>query len=61
MVVTYKDWYEMLALHGYRASIRTSTRVTPFSIVYGMEVVLPVEVEIPLLHVLMEAKLTEAE
>jgi len=28
MVVTYKDWHEMLqfALHGYRTSIRTSTR-----------------------------------
>ena len=28
---------------------------------YGMEAVLPVEVEIPSLRVLMEAKLTEAE
>ena len=28
MVVTYKDWHEMLpfALHGYRTSVRTSTR-----------------------------------
>ena len=63
MVVTYKDWHAMLpfALHGYRTSIRTSAGATPFSLVYGMEVVLPVEVEIPSLHVLMEAKLTEAE
>ena len=46
MVVTYKDWHEMLpfALHGYRTSVRTSTGATPFSLVYGMEVVLPVEV-----------------
>jgi hypothetical protein len=49
------------ALYGYRTSVRTSTLVTPFSLVYGMEVVLPVEVEIPSLRVLMEAKLTEAE
>ena len=49
------------ALHGYRTSIRTSTGATPFSLVYGMEVVLHVEVEIPLLRVIMEAKLTEAE
>ena len=63
MVVTYKDWHEMLpfALHGYRTSVRTSTGATPFSLVYGMEVVLPVEVEIPSMRVLMEAKLTEAE
>ena len=32
-----------------------------FSLVYGMEAVLPVEVEIPSIRVLMEAKLSEAE
>jgi len=33
MVVTYRDWHEMLlfALHGYRTSVRTSTGATPFS------------------------------
>ena len=63
MVVTYKDWHEMLpfALHGYRTSVRTSIGATMFSLVYGMEVVLPVQVEIPLLRVIMEDKLTEAE
>jgi len=63
MVVTYKDWHEMLpyALYGYRTSIRTSTRATPFSLVYGTEAVLPVEVKIPSLRVLLEAKLSEAE
>jgi len=63
MVVTYKDWHEMLpfALHGYRTSVRTSTGATPFSLVYGMEAVLPFEVEIPSLRVLMEAQLEEAE
>jgi hypothetical protein len=63
MVVTYKDWHEMLpfALHGYRTSVRTSTGATPFSLVYGMEAVLPVEVEIPSIRILMETKLTEAE
>ena len=63
MVVTYKDWHEILpfALHGYRTSIRTSTGATHFSLVYGMEAVLPIEVEIPSMRVLMEAKLTEAE
>ncbi|XP_047172662.1 uncharacterized protein LOC124840622, partial [Vigna umbellata] len=63
MVVTYKDWHEMLpfALHGYRTSVRTSTGATPFSLVYGMEAVLPFEVEIPSLRVLMETRLEEAE
>jgi len=63
MVVTYKDWHEMLpfALHGYRTSVRTSTGATPFSLVYGMEAVLPFEVKIPSLRVLMETKLEEAE
>ena len=63
MVITYKDWHEMLpfALHGYRTSVGTSTGATPFSLVYGMEAELPIEVEIPSMRVLMEAKLTEAE
>ncbi|GAU49442.1 hypothetical protein TSUD_407340 [Trifolium subterraneum] len=63
MVVTYKDWHEMLpfALHGYRTSVRTSTGATPFSLVYGMEAVLPVKVEIPSMRVLMETELAEAE
>jgi len=63
MVVTYKDWHEMLpfALHGYRTSVRISTGATPFSLVYGMEAVLPFEVEIPSLRVLMEIELKEAE
>jgi len=39
MVVTYKDWHEMLpfALHGYRTSVRTSIGATPYSFVYNME------------------------
>ena len=55
MVVTYKDWHEMLlfALHGYRTSARTSTGATPFSLVYGMEVVFPVEVQIPSLRIMI--------
>ena len=49
------------ALWAYRTSIRTSTGATPYSLVYGMKVVLPVEVEISSLRVLMEAKLNEAD
>ncbi|KAI5419650.1 hypothetical protein KIW84_043713 [Lathyrus oleraceus] len=45
----------------YRTSVRTSTGATPFSLVYGMETVLPVEVQIPSLRVLMDVKLQGAE
>ena len=60
---TYKDWHEKLpfALHAYQIRIRTLTRVTPYSLVYGMEAVLPIEVEIPSLRVLREVELEEAE
>ena len=63
MVLTYRDWHDMLpyALHAYRTSVRTSTGATPFSLVYGMEAVLPIEVEIPSLRVLREADLEESE
>ena len=63
MVLTYKDWHEMLpfSLHGYRTSARTSTKETPFSLVYGMEAVLPVEVQIPSLRIMNEAGLGEDE
>ena len=61
MTVTYKDWHEMLpfALHGYRTSARTSTGATPFSLVYGMEAVLPIEVQIPSLRIMKDADLSE--
>ena len=63
MIVLYKDWHKMLpfALHGYQTFVRTSTGATPFSLVYGMEVVLPFEVEIPFLRILVESGLEEAE
>ena len=48
MTETYKDWHEKLpfAFYAYRTSVRTSTGATPFSLVYGMETVLPIEVKI---------------
>ena len=48
-------------LHGYRTSVRTSTGATLFSLVYGMEVVLPFEVEVPSLRILAESGLKESE
>ncbi|PKI75686.1 hypothetical protein CRG98_003946 [Punica granatum] len=58
-----RDWHEMLpfALLAYRTSIRSSTGATPYSLVYDMEVVPPIEVEIPSMRVLAETELEEAE
>ena len=63
MVVTYKDWAEKLpfALWGYSTSIRASIGAIPYSLVYGSEVVLPIEVEIQPLRVLVETKILEED
>ncbi|XP_048132952.1 uncharacterized protein LOC125314539, partial [Rhodamnia argentea] len=59
----YRDRHERLpyALIAYRTSIRTSTGATPYSLVYGMEAVPPVEVEILSLRILSQVELTEDE
>ena len=46
---------------GYRTSIYVSTGATPYSLVYGSEVVLPIEVEIQSLKVLVEAKVLKED
>ncbi|KAK8366682.1 hypothetical protein V6Z12_A02G135900 [Gossypium hirsutum] len=63
MTETYRYWHEKLpfALFAYRTSVRTSTGTTSFSLVYGMEAVLPIKVKIPSLQILSEIKLDEAE
>ncbi len=63
MTITYRDWHDMLpyALHAYRTSVRTSTGATPYLLVYGMKVVLPIEVEIPSLRILKELRIDESE
>ena len=60
---SYRDIQRLAreALHAYRTGVRTSTGATPYSLVYGMEVVLPIEMEIPSLRVLKEVELEEAE
>ena len=56
MVETSQDWSEKLpfALWAYRTSFHTSTGATPYSLVYGMEIVLLVEIEMDLLRVALE-------
>ena len=63
MMVTYKDWNKMLpfSLHGYRTIVPTSTGETPFSLVYGMEAILPIKVQIPSLRIMKDAGLNEDE
>ena len=63
MIETSRDWSEKLpfALWAYRTSFRTSTGVTTYSLVYGMEAVLPFEIEMGSLRVALEQQITEAE
>ena len=63
MVKVSWDWLEKLpfALWAYRTSFRTSTGATPYSLVYGMEAVLPVEIEMGSLRVALEQQISEAE
>ena len=43
-----------MALWAYRKSIKTPTGTTPFALVYGADVVLPIEVDIPNLKISMK-------
>ena len=63
MIETSRDWSEKLpfALWAYRTFFRTSTGATPYSLVYGMEVVLPVEIEMGSLRVALEQQILEVE
>ena len=63
MVETSRNWSEKLpfALWAYRTSFRTSTGATPYSLVYGMEAVLFVEIEIGSLRVALEHQIFETE
>ena len=58
----YKDWHLQLtyALWGYRTSIRSSTGATPYSLVYGMEAVLPIEMGVRSLRTILESEIFEA-
>ena len=63
MIDTYKDWHEYLtfALCSYRTFVCTSTGATFYSLVHGMEVVLPAKVKIPSLKILSQIELSKAE
>ncbi|XP_049381273.1 uncharacterized protein LOC125845787 [Solanum stenotomum] len=63
MIDNRRGWHETMpyALLGYRTTARTSIRATPYLLVYGTEVVIPVQVEIPSLRIIPEAELSDAE
>src|SRR3954464_205902 len=58
-----RDWDEKLGecLWAYRTTVRTPTKATPFSLVYGCEVVLPLEIQIPSLRIAITSGMTEEE
>ena len=63
MIETSRDWSEKLplALWAYCTSFRTIVGATPYFLVYGMEVVLPVEIEMRFLRVALEQQIFEVE
>lgn len=63
MVANNRDWLHLLslALFSHRTSIQTSTGAMPYSILYGMEYVLPLEVEISSLRNLIEENIEETK
>jgi hypothetical protein len=58
-----QDWNEKLGecICAYQATIRTATGNTPFSLVYGCEAVLPLEIQIPSLRTTLATKMTEVD
>ncbi|XP_074315712.1 uncharacterized protein LOC141651920 [Silene latifolia] len=59
----YREWPEKIpfALWGYRTSIRTATGATPYYLVFEMEAVQPVKLEVPSLRILLESQVPEAD
>ena len=56
MIETSQDWSEKLpfALWAYQTSFHTFIGATPYSLVYGMEVVLPIKINMGSLRVALE-------
>jgi len=52
----HTNWHLMLfpTLLAYRTSVKNATGFTPFQLVHGVEFVLPIECEIPLLKLEIE-------
>ncbi|XP_070022446.1 uncharacterized protein [Nicotiana sylvestris] len=63
MVQGSRQWHENLsfALLGYRTTVRISVGATPYLLAYGIEAVIPAEVEILSLRIVVEAKIDDDE
>ena len=59
----YKDWHLQLpyAHLGYKTSIQSSTGAIPYSLVNGMEAVLPIKMGARLLRTTLESEIFEAD
>ena len=55
------DWDTKLssALWAYMTSFKTSVQATPFRLAYGLEAVMPVEFQIPILRIQVKERMTE--
>ncbi|MGV7343076.1 integrase, partial [Mycobacterium kansasii] len=58
-----RDWDEKLqeALWAYRTTCRTSTGATPYSLIYGTEAVIPIEIHMASLRVAVHQSMTDDE
>ncbi len=63
MVETYRDWSQMLpyALNGHKTTYKNATGSTPCNLVFGSEVVHPIELQRETLRIVVEAKIPESE
>ena len=59
----YKDWHLQLpyALWRCMTSIRSSTGDTPYSLVYGMKVVIPIEMGVCSLRTVLESEIPKVD
>ena len=58
-----RDWDSKLtaALWAYRTTYKVTTWMTPFALMYGLEAILPIEVEIPSLRLAIGERLDTTE
>jgi hypothetical protein len=56
IILAKSNWNLMLysKLWDYRMSVKTATDLSPFHLIYGMEVVLPIECQIPSLKLAIQ-------
>ncbi|XP_049405107.1 uncharacterized protein LOC125868524 [Solanum stenotomum] len=61
MVQGSRQWHEKLpfALLGYGTTVRTSVGGTSYSLVYGTEILIPAQVEIPSLWIVVESEIDD--